>query len=400
MLRASSFFILSLLFLLGACSSKDNFHGFYKIGNPYQVKGKWYYPKKDPNYVETGQASWYGPGFHGRNTANGDDYKQTTYTAAHRTLPLPSVVRITNLRNNRSVIAMVNDRGPFSKNRIIDVSKKTAGALGFVNQGVTDVKVEFLQEYTENLLNGAKPNQKIVMDLNLIDQQELAKNLEAKHSTKNQLAQNLGMQNGEQHQLVQNINIADNDGADDNGKDDKSTDDTNKDGKNKGNTRYELAKNVEQKLSAKNKKLTNLQYASLRNKVTKSDNINLTKELDKKPIKNKTIYSKESPIKLANYKPKTNNSKKSSNEAFALISKTSNDNQFFVQAGSFKEIGNAQKAEKKLQKLGEISLFRVNSKDRKFYRVSIGPINDRNQAEYVLSRVVDYGHKDAKIVNK
>src|SRR5579862_614679 len=86
--------------------------GIYKVGDPYQIKGVWYYPSEDFNYDETGIASWYGPDFHGKYTANGEVYDMTDVTAAHRTLPMPSVVRVTNLENGRSLILRINDRGP------------------------------------------------------------------------------------------------------------------------------------------------------------------------------------------------------------------------------------------------------------------------------------------------
>jgi rare lipoprotein A len=117
---------------------------YYKVGKPYQIAGTWYYPKEDADYTETGVASWYGPGFHGKKTANGERYDQTAMTAAHRTLPLPSVVRVTNLKNGRSIVLRVNDRGPFAKNRIIDVSQTAAKELGFLVAGTAPVRVEFL----------------------------------------------------------------------------------------------------------------------------------------------------------------------------------------------------------------------------------------------------------------
>ena len=118
--------------------------GSYKIGKPYQVAGRWYYPKEDFEYDETGIASWYGPGFDGKTTANGEIFDRYRLTAAHRTLPLPSVVRVINLENGRSIKMRVNDRGPFAKNRIIDVSWKAADLLGFVNQGTAKVRVQIL----------------------------------------------------------------------------------------------------------------------------------------------------------------------------------------------------------------------------------------------------------------
>lgn len=120
--------------------------GSYKIGNPYQVAGAWYHPREDLNYNETGIASWYGPGFHGRQTANGERYDQNDLTAAHPTLPMPSLVRVTNLENGRSVDLRVNDRGPFSKSRIIDVSHRAAQLLGFHRQGTAKVRVKILRD--------------------------------------------------------------------------------------------------------------------------------------------------------------------------------------------------------------------------------------------------------------
>ena len=116
--------------------------GVYKVGNPYQVAGVWYYPKEDPTYDDTGIASWYGPDFHGKPTANGETFDQNDLTAAHQTLPMPSLVRITNLENGRSLVVRVNDRGPFVNGRIIDVSRRTAQLLGFERQGTAKVRVQ------------------------------------------------------------------------------------------------------------------------------------------------------------------------------------------------------------------------------------------------------------------
>ncbi len=118
--------------------------GIYKIGTPYQIAGDWYYPEVNITYVATGIASWYGPKFHGRKTANGELFNMDLMTAAHPTLPMPVRVRVTNLENNRTVILRVNDRGPFKKNREIDVSRRAAEVLGFKDKGTTRVKVEYL----------------------------------------------------------------------------------------------------------------------------------------------------------------------------------------------------------------------------------------------------------------
>lgn len=114
------------------------------VGKPYRVKGKTYVPRHDPDYSATGLASWYGPNFHGRKTANGEVYDMNDLSAAHPTLPLPSYVRVTNLSNQRSVVVRVNDRGPFAHGRIIDVSANAAALLDFKSRGVAKVKVDYV----------------------------------------------------------------------------------------------------------------------------------------------------------------------------------------------------------------------------------------------------------------
>ncbi len=130
--------------------------GIFKVGNPYEVFGVNYIPQNYEDYEEIGTASWYGDDFHGKATANGETYNMGSMTAAHPTLPLPSLVRVTNLRNNKSVIVRVNDRGPFAKNRVIDVSEKAATLLEFKGQGTTEVKVELLRNDTDLMLEKLK----------------------------------------------------------------------------------------------------------------------------------------------------------------------------------------------------------------------------------------------------
>ncbi|MEW5422510.1 septal ring lytic transglycosylase RlpA family protein [Amorphus sp. 3PC139-8] len=114
------------------------------VGKPYKVAGRWYKPKLDPNYEAVGTASWYGAAFHGRMTANGEVFDANSFSAAHTTMPLPSYARVTNLKNGRSIIVRVNDRGPFHGSRVIDVSHRTADVLDFRNDGVAKVKVEYV----------------------------------------------------------------------------------------------------------------------------------------------------------------------------------------------------------------------------------------------------------------
>jgi rare lipoprotein A len=113
-------------------------------GPPYQVEGKWYVPTYEPNYDEIGIASWYGPTFHGKASASGETFDENAMTAAHPTLPIPSLVRVTNLENGRSVVVRLNDRGPFVDDRIIDLSRAAGKALDMHAKGTARVRVQYV----------------------------------------------------------------------------------------------------------------------------------------------------------------------------------------------------------------------------------------------------------------
>lgn len=163
---------LSLALLAAACAEanlavettkvvtrKDNeVVGPYKIGKPYRVNNVWYYPKADYDYDETGIASWYGPGFHANQTANGEIYDENDLTAAHKTLPMPSLVRVTNLENGRALVVRINDRGPFVNNRIIDLSRRSAQLLGVEQKGTAKVRVQVLKD--ESMMLAAQASAK------------------------------------------------------------------------------------------------------------------------------------------------------------------------------------------------------------------------------------------------
>lgn len=118
--------------------------GGYKLGKPYAVAGRWYVPRAEPGYDRSGTASWYGSDFHGRKTANGEVFDMNALTAAHPTLPLPSYVSVTNLANGRTVLVRLNDRGPYVRDRVIDLSRRSAEALGYIGRGTANVRVQFV----------------------------------------------------------------------------------------------------------------------------------------------------------------------------------------------------------------------------------------------------------------
>lgn len=126
--------------------------GSVKIGRLYTINGKEYLPAYQPGYVQEGIASWYGPNFHGKKTANGETYNQYAMTAAHTTLPMPSIVEVTNLGNGRTVKVRVNDRGPFASERIIDLSRAAADKLDMVRNGTAKVRVRLLEDETHRFI--------------------------------------------------------------------------------------------------------------------------------------------------------------------------------------------------------------------------------------------------------
>jgi len=119
--------------------------GVRKIGDPYVAAGRTVVPEEDPDYDRTGVASWYGALFHGRKTANGEIYDMEALSAAHPTLPLPSYVKVTHMGNGRSLVVRVNDRGPFARDRIIDLSRRAAQLLGIRRSGTGPVRVTYLK---------------------------------------------------------------------------------------------------------------------------------------------------------------------------------------------------------------------------------------------------------------
>ncbi len=125
----------------------------------YEVRGKTYHVNKSiKHYSKTGIASWYGPGFHGKKTANGEIYNQNAMTAAHKTLPLGSIVEVKNLKNGKTITVRINDRGPFKPGRIIDLSHKGAKKIGMLNDGVVKVRVTLVK-----LANGKKAEKGIAI---------------------------------------------------------------------------------------------------------------------------------------------------------------------------------------------------------------------------------------------
>ena len=139
--------LAALLLLLGGCGTKSWRTGGVPGSKPYTINGKTYYPlQSSRGFVEEGIASWYGPGFHGKRTANGEIYNMNALTAAHRILPLGTLVRVTNKNNGRSLVVRINDRGPFAHDRVIDLSRAAADKLDVMAKGTAPVRIVALSD--------------------------------------------------------------------------------------------------------------------------------------------------------------------------------------------------------------------------------------------------------------
>jgi len=158
-------FILSIIFLiLTGCANRESGIELYKANNNvpkatknvYSVNGKVYFPKqKVPiGWTQKGIASWYGPNFHGKYTSDGEIYNMYALTAAHKTLPMNTIVKVTNLNNGRSVIVRINDRGPFVRGRIIDLSYAAGKKIGLNKTGIAPVKLKVIGFRGKNYVNG------------------------------------------------------------------------------------------------------------------------------------------------------------------------------------------------------------------------------------------------------
>jgi rare lipoprotein A len=141
----------------------------FRVGEPYRIGGKWYHPEFVIYYEAIGTASWYGAFHHGQPTANGETFDMHALTAAHPTLQLPSVVRVTNLANGRSLLVRVNDRGPFADNRLIALSQAAARELGFADQGVAEVHVQYLglAPFDEEPIHPGEPREYVALSCEL-----------------------------------------------------------------------------------------------------------------------------------------------------------------------------------------------------------------------------------------
>ncbi|MBI2719759.1 MAG: septal ring lytic transglycosylase RlpA family protein [Rhizobiales bacterium] len=267
--------------------------GKYLVGDSYQVAGRWFTPKEQPNYDKTGTASWYGEAFHRRMTSNGEWFDMGQLTAAHATLPLPSYVKVTNLENGREVVVRVNDRGPFVGTRVIDLSKRAADVLGYRANGTAKVRVRYI---------GPAP-------------------------------------------------------LDDNGS-------------------HLMAMNQELKRGTPMRRMIAAADASR----------GAVQVATTKP--SQTTVVEETP-QLAAYEPP---------KPTAPQPQSGIEESYYVQIGSYANPANAEKARAELASTWPVQVIEVAGSGGTLYRVRLGPISDRRDADTALEEAVFLGHADARVL--
>jgi rare lipoprotein A len=422
--------ILFALFVIASCASKkdkfssDNFHGFYKVGQPYKVGNKEFVPKEQPEYDEVGMSSWYGTDFTGKKTANGDTYDKNSLTAAHNTLPLPSMVRITNLENNKTLIVMVNDRGPFSKGRIIDVSQRAAEILGYKDKGTAKVRVQFLKGQTKRLLADLPKEKKSTFSGLFKDNSVYADSIDDDKAAASVAATAAATSAptpliAEKKDAVSNISVASATPA--------LTPPTvaveTKSAANSAETAagddVAIAKSDSAKLAPKTSAKAAKKKAPAKKSAAKSKAKTKAKVAKAQP-KEETIDTEFGPAKVeaepaakaaAKASPKESvveldeespakASAAAKAEAAAVPANVKKVDKYFIQAGTFSVKTNAEKALRGLKPLGDVAIKNIVSGGKTMYRVRLGPMDDSDIAKKALEKVITLGHADAILVSE
>jgi rare lipoprotein A len=355
--------ILLLPFFMTACSGTQQETPGVKIGKPYQIYGTWYRPAFQPEYDEEGIASWYGPGFHGNYTASGERFDKYDMTAAHTTLPMPSIVRVTNLDNGKSAIVRVNDRGPFKENRIIDLSKKAAEALDMTKTGTARVRVQYLHDETERYLveNKIKGREKVI----------------GSQDTRELNEKSMARMNARDHETTSAAPVTEV------SSDEPESTATETDPfalKVSSSDRPQPESSADTKISSSNI-LPTRSYQSGQGELNKA-----FEYASAKPETSDIPSQKAKPFTPPKNLPE-------SSESAADVSG------LYVQAGTFSSKENASRLVKKIVAFGPAHTSEITSGENTMFRVKLGPFASREDGEQALEKLKEVGINDARIVN-
>ncbi len=354
----SSIFLLPALLLLAGCHGQPGAPGM-KVGKPYMVAGKTYYPEYDPTYDKIGMASWYGPGFHGKYTASGEIYNQNDLTAAHPTLPMPSLVRVTNLSNGKSLIVRINDRGPFKSNRIIDLSKKAASELGIPS--TSEVRVQILKKETDEYLASIGNGGQDMTSVNAQAARERESSVINSTEPSDQIVESTNSRSGQVSDAAPVMTVSSGDLAAPSGSKLQSSD-------------TPAAKPV---VLSRNEAAND----------DGDDNVPQTAKPQTMPFKPQVV---KTTFETPSEEPRKGKIEMSGVQSGA----------FYIQAGSFASEENAHKLSGKLDGVAKIDVGKVEMGDRTWWRVRLGPFSTKAEASSALDQVHASGVPDARIVNQ
>lgn len=318
----------------------------YLVGNPYRINGQWYEPREDFSYDREGMASWYGPNFHGRRTANGETYDMNQLTAAHTTLPMPSIVRVTNLSNGQSVVVRINDRGPYAHDRIIDLSRAAAARIGMLRDGVTRVRVQLLRAeslYLKAQAEAGRPTHRLAASI---------------VQRANEGGETLTAENRRAAEAAR-----------------RETDDTwTADAERE---QEDVPERVEIDLSEES-------------------------EGERAVVEREPIYRDAGRRENAENRAERDSEQTFRNDSRRGDMRTeqtaASAPRIFVQAGAFSEASNAERVGARLSHLGSTVISPVTVRETVYYRVRVGPVTSAEEGDQLLARVVRSGYPNARIV--
>lgn len=375
---------------IGNTAASDG-NGDFKVGSPYAIAGKTYTPRERYNYTQTGVASWYGHKFHGKKTANGERFSRFELTAAHKTLQLPSLVQVTNLENGRSLVVRVNDRGPFKRGRIIDLSERAAELLGFKKQGTARVRLGVLPQKSRRIAEAAKRGEStagtaIAANKALQRGQRVAQATSAQQPRPTVQRQRKGVKKteGEPTKLA------------------SASKQTRARMQQEGKA-YERPRRHVRKQRLKTGQNQSPQNGgnTVRGErqnpvVERQGRNNVGAETPPSPMtqlsSNTTRAGRQSDVVQETADVQTT-------KIGELVTKKDiAPTGLYVQAGSFTKRRNAKQLARKLRRVETTNILNARVDGQRFYRVRLGPLKNVESADEVLNRVIALGHNNAMIV--
>ena len=345
----------------------------YVVGVPYKIKDIRYYPKEDMGYDRTGIASWYGPNFHGKRTANGEEYNQNAMTAAHPTLPMPTIVKVTNLENGRSIVVRINDRGPFADDRIIDLSKEAARRIDMIRNGTARVRVRVLRQETLALKRSGRVYADMAaLNRRYVDGQGDGTVISAarKEDSDDRRDASADRRDASADRKVEEKALADRDTAAGGNVADDSARRGTTGGADESGDRAAVGGPV---------RIAPRSYVRASGRLRSEDLPPADHATPRKKLRTREVAVRTEPRRR-------------------VVTPAPAAGRIFVQAAAYTEKSKARRVRTKLGRLARSRITAVQIQRTIFYRVRLGPVNTTAEGDQLLARVVAMGYRNARVV--